>query len=260
MDARSIAADFAATIGADPSVRSILLVGSAARGLTDASSDVDLLVIAEPDLVPAGPPGAVRRFRLPRGHGAFEKWSSAGRFVDVEIVSPTAVEQLVARLADGSASEADLLLAAAIHDAAHLAGEPAPALAYPAPLATAVAERHLAGLVPSSAIFAASYERGDVLAYASRQADLTIRVIGLLGAVNRQFIPTAAPKWLPSWIDRCALRPDETTAALERAITNPSAGAAARVDELVAAVLDLVDAHVSDVSTAAARYALTLRP
>ena len=260
MDARSIAAHAAASIGAHADVRSVALIGSTARGLGDDASDIDLLVLSSAVVDVEPPAPATRLFRLARPDGSFEKWRLASTLIDVEIRSCVAVSDELARVESGSTDPAAILIGSALHDAELLIGDPLPTVSYTDPLAIAQARLHLDGLVGSASIRRVSHKRGDVLAYAQRQADLSMRIVGLLGAINRVFVPAAAPKWLPYWIDRCETRPAKTLEVLEAAITNPSEPASGAVDDLLLGVLDLVDRHVPETSTAAARYALTLTP
>lgn len=260
MQPRSIAAEIAASVGARHEVRSVALVGSFARGLGDDSSDVDLLVVADGSFAFDPPEPATRLFRLSRPDGAFEKWTFGSTLVDIEVVSSGAIDRVVRGVADGTAQGHDLLLASALHDAHLLTGDRLPTLCYGDALAAAQARRHLDGMIGAATILSLSHARGDAIGFAHRQSDLSIRVIGLLGAVNRILVPTDAPKWLPYWVERCPTRPSGVLAILERAIREPCAEAAAAVDTMLVAVLDLVDEHVPDASTAAARYTLTLSP
>ena len=205
-------------------------------------------------------------FGVPTATGWFTKLEHEGRYIDVESVD-TAVLARAADALDGTAAPAGwaVRLAAGLRDAIAVQGHGELArwqdrLAYRDETATAEVAARAAHLLAPTALFELTGARGDVLSFTARLSRLLLDVVALLGAVNRRFVPVDDPKWLPWHLDQLPLRPTDTDARIRHALTDPSPATMADLDDLVAATLDLIDAHVANVDTRAARYAVGLRP
>jgi Nucleotidyltransferase domain len=256
-----------------PGLAMALVTGSAARGLADEASDLDLVLYWEEvdrdRLRAAGrldALGARRLFGVATEEGFFEKYVCEGRFVDVESVRLDVLELAVGALTSGGAMPDGLAkVAAGLRDARAVAG-PAELEKWRARFVysdeVAVAEVGVRGrrLVSPSALFELTYVRGDVLSFAARLSRVLLDAVGLLAAANRVFIPVDDPKWVPWHLGRLRHVPPNVVERIDLALREPSPVSMIDIDGLLTEVLDIVDEHVPGADTRAARFATSLRP
>ncbi len=249
-----------------------LVTGSVARGLSDDDSDLDVHLyfdevdrVALEDAPRVDAIGGRRIVGVTRATGYLEKYWLDDRYLDVESVSTVVLDVAAEALASGQATDQVLGLACSLHDALVLRGGDDLArwqarLVYGDELARHQVRSRGVRLLAPSVLYRLSFARGDTLSYAARVSAVMLEVVGLLGAVNRAFLPLSEPKWLPWHLDRLELRPPDLQARLDAGLTRPDPSAVADLDRLVSEVLDLVDVHVPDASTAPARFVLDLDP
>jgi len=249
-----------------------LVTGSAARGLSDDASDLDVYLYC--DQVDRASLEATPRVEQLGGHrvvgveratGYFEKYWLDGRFVDVECVSTVVLEVAHEALVTGAATDQVLSLACSLRDAGARRGGDELArwqeqLVYGDELARHQVQARGVRLLAPSVLHRLSYLRGDTLSYEVRASGVLMDVLGLLGAANRAFLPLAEPKWLPWHVERLEHRPADLLERVDAGLTRPDAASVADLDRLVHEVLDLVDDHVPGASTTAARFVLALDP
>ena len=249
-----------------------LVVGSVARGLADAASDVDIYLYCDRVDHDAGEPrlgaiGGRRLFAIATPSGCFEKYRvDDHRFVDVERVATATLDEVVTALhrADPLPAAAEKT-AAGVRDAIAIIGADVLAqwrgrLVYPDRLARAQAAAHLPILLSPVALWRLTLARGDCLSFAARVSDTLINGVALLGAVNRAFVVSAEPKWLPWQLERLPLRPERMMDRVNEALTDPTIDRMRDLRTLLDEILALVDAHIDGVDTSAARFALALQP
>jgi hypothetical protein len=250
----------------------VLLAGSAAKGTADAFSDLDVIVVwdGEPDgaFLEAAPlPGGDRLTNVvhPDG-GRVEQYWVGDLKVDVASMRRSSVEELLddvvvrfdpdpmkQKVCQGFAEGVALHGAPALEElrASHLAS-------FPDGLVTALVGAHLR-FVPLWAPLRMGLERGDLIAYYDLVLVDVRAVLAVLAALNRVWWSvTPEAKWNAHLLERCALAPDRTAARLQRLLAEPSAEAVADVDHLLREVVDLVEQHAPEVSTAAVRRVLDL--
>jgi hypothetical protein len=258
---------------ASSDLRMGLVTGSAARDLADDRSDLDVYLYWDAvDVAALSAPqrfdaiGARPAFGIPTATGWFTKLEHDGRYIDVESVD-VAVLSRAAEALGGSAAPVDwaVRLAAGLRDAVAVNGQRDLAawqdrLAYRDETAAAEVAARAPTLLAPTALFELTYARGDVLSFTARLSRLLLDVVALLGAVNRRFIPVDDPKWIPWHLAQLPHRPPDMEGRLRDGLTAPSPATMADLDGLVAATLDLVDEHVANADTRAARFALRLRP
>jgi len=248
-----------------------LVAGSVARGLVDDASDVDVYLYRARVDHEAGEPrlGAVggrRRFAMATPTGCFEKYSVGDRFVDVQRVAISALNDVVAALHRAAPLPPSVeKTAAGLRDAIALVGGDVLArwqgrLEYTDQLAGAQAAAHLPRLLPPVALWRVTLERGDRLSFAARVSDTLLHGVALLGAVNRVFVVSAEPKWLPWQIDRLPLVPERMMDRVNEALTDPTVDRMRDLETLLHEILGLVDAHIEGVDTSVARFTLALQP
>ena len=249
-----------------------LIAGSAARGLADDASDLDVyLHFGEVDRATLEatarlePLGARRIVGADRAAGYFEKYALDGRFVDVECISTVVLEVADEALTSGEATDQVLALAGALRDAVAVRGSDELArwqarLTYTDELARHQVRARGLRLLRPSALHRLTYARGDTLSFEARVSAVLLDLVGLLGAVNRTFLPLAEPKWLTWHLARLGHQPPELLARIDAGLTRPDAATMADLDRLAQEVLDLVDEHVPEATTAPARFVLDLDP
>jgi predicted nucleotidyltransferase len=253
-------------------VSMVLLTGSVARGLSDDASDLDLYLYCDDvdraslETTPRVEQlGGRRVVGVDGATGYFEKYWLDDRFVDVEVVSNVVLDVADEAVTSGAATDQVLGLACSLRDAVARRGGDELArwqgrLVYGDELARHQVQTRGVRLLAPSVLHRLSYLRGDTLSYEVRLSAVLLDVVGLLGAVNRAFLPLAEPKWLPWHLERLDHRPPDLLARLDAGLTRPDAATVADLDRLVHEVLDLVDEHVPDASTAPARFVLALDP
>jgi hypothetical protein len=254
-------------------LRMALITGSVARGLEDASSDLDVYLywervdtsgVSDPERFT--PIGADRAFGLATATGWFSKLRVDDRYIDVEDVAIDALSTAADALAGGEAPPGwAVKVAVGIRDALAVHGGDELVtwqrrLTYGDAAATAEVATRLPRLLAPSALYALTYARGDVLSFTARLSGVLLDLVAVLGAVNRRFIPVDDPKWLPWHLSRLTHIPVAFGEHVDAALTTPSPDAMAALDADIGETLDLVDRHVPGVDTRAARYAVRLRP
>lgn len=248
----------------------VLVTGSAARGLSDQFSDIDLYVYGPRDADAAlsmgeaiAASGASLLFGVPTPLGRFEKFRLGDRFLDVEQVDSSVLEAVAGRVQIGNIDPGDIKIAAGLRDAVAVSG--------PGKLATwndrlmftdqvAVAEVGRLGrdLLPPQAIYDLTWARSDPLSYAARISTVILAGVGLLGAVNRQWIAVHDPKWIPWQVERLTLKPNRVVERISDAVSRPTERSIDAATAMLEEILDLVDRHVVGADTRAPRFAITL--
>lgn len=196
-----LASEIAALYEDVGSPRMTLITGSAARGLADDASDLDIYLYRDdidPDQLSRAPDrlvvlGASRVFGIPTADGFFEKYQRAGRYVEIECVRLDALERAARAIADGRAlTGAVTKTAVGMRDAVPVVGADE-LRRWQARLtftdAVAIAEVVARGprLLAPSALFELTDARGDPLSFAARLSQVLLNVVALLGAANRAF-------------------------------------------------------------------------
>jgi predicted nucleotidyltransferase len=267
------ALDTAVRIGAlldADEVDMVLVTGSAARGLADRSSDIDLYVygarsaeaaLSMHDALRAS--GARLVFGVPTPVGRFEKFRLADRFVDVEQVDSGVLETIAGRVQIGDIERDDIKIVAGLRDAVAVSGAATLAmwndrLALTDRVAVAEVARLGRDLLPPRAIHDLTWARSDPLSYAARMSAVLLAGVGLLGVVNRPWIAVHEPKWIPWQVERLAIRPDDVVERISDAISHPTERSIDAATVVLEEIVDLVDEHVDGADTRVPRFALEL--
>ena len=253
-------------------LRMALVTGSAARGLADSTSDIDIYLYC--DALEGSPPD-VERYQMVRARptfqistptGWFAKLEHEQRYVDVEAIDVSELGRAVEALS-GPAPPAPwaVKVAAGLRDAIAIVGPDDldvwnRRLTYRDETAAAEVTARSARLLSPVALFALTYERGDVVSFAWRVSRLVLDTLALLGAVNRRFIAVEDPKWIPWHIAQLDRRPARFDERTRTALSAPTAKAMTDLHAAIEDTLDLVDVHVAGADTRAARFALALTP
>ena len=249
----------------------VLVTGSTSRGIADRSSDVDVyLYLADgadatrsmqPSLAASG---AVLLFGVPTATGRFEKFRLGGRYVDVEQVGCGVLDAIAGRVAMGSVDPNDIKTIIGVRDAIALHGASTLRTWQERTLLTDQLANSEVGrlggrILSPRALYDLTWARADELSYVARVAPVLLAGLGLLGAVNRQWVSIDDPKWMPWQVDRLAVKPPALLDGFRTALTVPTEDSTDVADGLLDEILDLVDEHVEGADTRPARFSLHLR-
>lgn len=250
----------------------VLVTGSAARGVSDQSSDVDLhlyrtnLVGTPESLQPSlAAGGATLIFGQPTTTGRFEKFQLDGRYIDVEQVDMELLNAIAGRIEMGVVETADIKSIVGVRDAIAIAGADTlrtwhDRLKMTDDVATSEARRLAGRIRPVRALCALTWARSDEISYFARVSPVLLAGLGLLGAVNREWVATDDPKWLPWQIERLDVKPPGLLDGFRAALTAPTVQSTELADGLLRDILNLVDEHIDGADTRAARFILRLGP
>jgi hypothetical protein len=267
--ARQIAAIYAR----HPSVWTIGVAGSTARGEADPHSDLDLIVLWETldpgwfEPAPLAALGARRFTHLetdPEG-GRLEQYHWDELKVDVAHGSLEREGRRIRSVLEGcSLDPAAHKALAALADAQPLyRGEKLEALqaglaAWPAELVRGVIDQYLF-IFPSFAMRELTLERGDMLGFYDYALRGARSVVGLLFALNRRFLAAEAElKGALAGLERLLDRPADARARLERLLVHPAPESIEDFYALVDEVLTRIEKAAPGIDTVRARAVLRL--
>jgi hypothetical protein len=268
--AREIAAHYAGQSG----VRMIALGGSAARGLADAYSDLDMAVywdeldrawLAEPPLAAAG--GERFTYRLLfDDQVAVEQYQIGEAKLDVAHFAlawwDTAVADVLER-ADITPDKQEVL--DGFLSAVPFYGQPlyeqwrARIAAYPDELARRMIQRHLA-FPPGWVLEQHGLARGDLLSFYAMVCEMMQNLLGVLAGLNRMYLSMEKPKRSADLLGRMPIAPRDAAARMHALLTIDRRHAVAALTDLIAEVLDLVEQHMPEVDTSRTRMIQRMPP
>jgi hypothetical protein len=261
------AREIAGVYAAQPNVRMIALGGSAARGLADDYSDMDLAVywhgldrawLAEPPLQTAG--GERFTYRLLFDEQvAVEQYQLGEAKLDVAHFSLAWWDQAVADVlerADMAPEKQEVL--EGFLSAIPFYGEPlyqqwrARIAAYPDELARKMIRQHLA-FPPGWVLEQHGLARGDLLSFYAMVCEMIQNLLGVLAGLNRQYLSMEKPKRSADLLQRLPIAPRDAAARVDAILTIDRRQAIAALTDLIAEVLDLVERHMPEIDTSRTR-------
>jgi hypothetical protein len=261
------AREIAGWYAGQPNVRMIALGGSAARGLADAYSDMDMAAyweeldrawLAEPPLGPAG--GERFTYRLLfNDQVAVEQYQLGEAKLDVAHFSLTWLEQAVADVLERANMTPDYQeVLDGFLSAIPFYGEPlyeqwrTRIAAYPDELAHKMIRQHLA-FPPGWVLEQHGLARGDLLSFYAMICEMIQNLLGLLAGLNRQYLSMEKPKRSADILQRMPIAPQDAAARIQAILTIDRQQAVAALSELIAEVLDLVELHMPEIDTSRTR-------
>jgi hypothetical protein len=268
-----MATDLSAAYLAQTPPRAILLTGSAAKGVSDAFSDLDLILYYE------NPPSAndleAVRATLPvsdvRVSADHETGSTMERYVlqgvecqvahlpvaqwerDMAAVldacePATLVEKAIIGLLEGIALHGDDLITRWQERAA----------SYPEDLARATVEHYLR-FFPLWLVAEQWRTRDATIFYYQMLVEVSINLLGVLAGVNRRYYSSFQFKRLHHFAGALPLAPGRLADRLDEMFALDPVDASMAMERLVAETILLVEAHMPAVDTASARQRLGQR-
>lgn len=260
---RALAEHAAQHYAANPQVAAVLLAGSVARGTADQYSDIELDIfwLAEPDnagrLAPIAHAGGTLLYQEADANEWADGFLIGGVKVDTSQFLVSTAEQWLADLADRADPEAEKqLLIAAIQHGEPLHGHWLIAdwrarARYPGALARAIVAENLSFRPRFFLEMLAA--RDDLLLLYKCLADVEQLVLNVLLALNQQFLCHPHHKWLEWECAQLRIAPPDLAARLKRILRAEPSAAVAQLHTLIEELFDLVDRHMPDLGTAAAR-------
>jgi len=270
--ARDVAAHYASRSG----VAFIILGGSAARGETDAWSDLDILVywdapdpawLETPPLEQAGARRFTWRVTFP-DEVWLEQYLIGAQKIDVAHCSLAWWEQIVAEVVDQAdptdwkqGTVGGFLDSVALHGAAGHERWRRRIAHHPDALARHMVESHLF-FYPPWVIENQGLARGDLFAFHDVMMEAIRNLLAVWAGLSRVYFAKEKLKRPGRAAERMAVRPRDAGARIDALFTLPRERVPAALGALITETLDLVDVHRPDVDTARARrvFAMTLDP
>lgn len=267
--ARQIATAYVAEAGP----RGILLTGSAAEGVSDFYSDLD--VIAYYDQLPSDAQLRLARRRIeatdfrPRGarnddfcveeyliggvecemlHTTVPAWERQMQLVLEEHQPAGLAQKAIGGLLDGLA----------LHDDNLIRDWKLRAARYPDGLRRAMVEQYLR-FFPIWYARDRLASRDAILWHAQVLVEATQNILGILAGLNRLYYSPFQFKRLRRFVSAMRLAPDNLPARLDGLFALDPTSAAAELERLVAETVTLVEAHLPDVDTSEVRRTLGAR-
>jgi hypothetical protein len=249
------------------SVCMIALGGSAARGLADAYSDMDMAVyweeldrawLAEPPLKPAG--GERFTYRLLfDDQVAVEQYQLGEAKLDVAHFSLAWLEQAVSDIQERADMTPDYQeVLDGFLSAIPFYGEPlyqewrTRIAAYPDELARRMIRQHLA-FPPGWVLEQHGLARGDLLSFYAMVCEMIQNLLGVLAGLNHQYLSMEKPKRSADILRRMPLTPRDAAARVQAILSIDRKQAVAELSALISEVLDLVEQHMPEIDTSRTR-------
>lgn len=267
--ARRVAAELVARTGP----RAILLTGSAAEGLSDEFSDIDLIVYHETlpssdrlaaarDALRAVDVGAlggqeaesyIEQFTL-RGvtcqvaHLTVASWERDMASVLEQFEPGTVVEKALSGLLAGVALHGNDLIERWQARAAH----------YPEELARATVERHLQ-VFPLWIVAERWQTRDATIFYYQSLVETSLNLLAVLAGLNRLYCSSFQFKRLHRFAGKMSLAPERLAERLDSIFALDPVEAGIAMERLIAETVDLVETHMPEIDTALVRGQIGVR-
>lgn len=253
--------------------RAVLLTGSAATGTSDAFSDLDLILYYEHP--PAPEQLAAVRATLQMSdarvtldpetgsgieeyvhqgvecqvaHLAIATWERDMRAVLEECEPATLVEKAIIGLMDGIA----------LHGSEVITGWQERAVVYPEELARATVEHYLR-FFPLWLVAERWRTRDATIFYYQMLVEVSLNLLGVLAGLDRRYYSSFQFKRLHHFARSLPLSPDRFADRLDDIFTRDPAAAGIAMERLVEETIMLIEAHMPEVDTTAARRNLGKR-
>jgi hypothetical protein len=251
-----------------------VLGGSVAQGVADRWSDCDTVVYW--DTIDAGwletPRAAMRgageRFTWVESYPG-NAWLEQYRFgrlkVDVAHVRLGWLDELIAGVLAGTdTTTTSLDVLRGVRESIVLFGEEeyepirARADAFPDELRLALVRSHLT-LMPSWVYDGMGRERGDLVVFYEYVLATMRNLVGILAGLNGVYVAPEKLKRVGAVVGRMPLTPPDAAARLDALLDLPRERVKPELDDLVARTLELVEEHLPEVDTGAARTIWSLQ-
>jgi hypothetical protein len=250
-----------------PSARAAMITGSAAEGISDHFSDLDMTVYYDGEL-----PSEAFLAQIREGHGAPERAWFMGERADGNIAEAyeqdgvqaqighatiTAWENDIAEVLERWNADTPLhkamsgtLDCVAVHGEPYIERWKAKIRNYPDGLARAMVERWLE-FFPVWYVQDALDARDATLWHFQIRTETAYNLLGILAGLNRLYFTTFQFKKMERFLDQMPIKPERLGDRLEELFRQTSPAAAASLETLVREVLALVAREMPDVDIGA---------
>jgi hypothetical protein len=258
-----------------PAARAAMITGSAAEGVSDFHSDLDMTVYYEGEL-----PGEEELARIRAAHGAPDRVWLLGDRAEGNIAEAYELHGIQAQIGHTTIAgwERDIaevlekfnadtplhkamsgtLECVAVFGEERMARWKDRIAAYPDGLRRAMVEKHLQ-FFPVWSYQRALETRDAVLWQHQILTEAAFNLLGVLAGLNRLYFTTFQFKKMRRFLDKMAMRPDRLDERLEGLFVQAPAEAASSLEVLVREVVELVERELPDVDTGAAKKRLGQR-
>ncbi len=267
--AKRVAAEYVVQTGP----RAILLTGSAAEGISDSFSDLDLIVyydrLPSPDDLAAGRASLqatnIRTSSGEEPNSFLEEYVLQGVECQVAHLTIAAWERDMASVVEAfepatlvEKALSGLLDGVALHGGNLIEGWQARAAAYPEELARAAVEHHLR-FFPLWRVAERRRTRDATIFYHQMLVETSLNLLGVLAGLNHVYFSSFQFKRLHRFVDTLGLAPERLADRLDGVFALDPVEAGIAMERLVDETIRLVEAHMPMVDTAPTRRHLGVR-
>jgi hypothetical protein len=118
---------------------------------------------------------------------------------------------------------------------------------YPDALALKIVRRHRRFFVPGYLLNQA-YRRGDVLAYYDGVCVMLKNLLNIWAGLNRVYLSTEEPRWIEHYLGRMAIKPEDASARMRRALASDADEGVRILEGLMAETIALVEEHMPELA------------
>lgn len=258
-----------------PTCKAAMVTGSAAKGLSDNYSDLDLTIYYDAELPSEDDLTLIRQH-----HGAAErKWllgdRAEGGFAEAYDLDGIEVQIGHTTIANWEADIAKVLIeldcdsplqkalegtlaCQALYGAAYIDQWQARLAAYPPALAEAMVKKHLA-FFPIWGLEAHFRTRHAPIWYYQILVEAAQNIVGVLAGLNRLYFTTFQFKRMGRFVQQMTIAPVDLTLRLERLFAAEQSMALAELEALVAETITLVETYMPTIDTTKAKRRLGWR-
>lgn len=261
---RRLAEIVAPAYAANPKVAAVLLAGSVARGTADRFSDIEIDIFWHDPPTDEDRMEPIRRsgWTLLYQHVDENEWADGFYIAGIKVDTSQFLVATLDRWLEDVAERADMEVEKQIRITAIQHGQPlygapqiegwrARAAEYPAALGRAMVAEHL--MFPSRELLEMFAERDNTLMLHRSLVDIAQRILDVLTALNRLYLPHPYHKWLDWEIGQMRVAPPRLASRLRETLRAEPRAAAEQIAGLIEETFALVERHMPDFDTAPAK-------
>ena len=244
-------------------IRMIVLGGSPSRNLSDAYSDLDIVMYwhtIDADYVQNQPlkQAGVERYHLmggPENGMCLETYYIDSLKVDVEHMTLNQWDQWMADVLEKHdptpwklQSMGGFSAAVVLRGRGHYEQRQRKLRRYPSELAKRVIKQNMRFFV-KDCLLNQGYRRGEMLFFYDGMCAMFKKLLMILGALNRMYLSMDEPRWIEHFLTQMKIKPDRCWQRIKTALDMGDEKSLAILDDLMEDVMALVKEHMPDVDT-----------
>jgi hypothetical protein len=221
-----------------------VLSGSPPKGLSDAYSDLDIIVFWSDIDVEWLETDPLRDVDCERKY--FRKMGSEDIYLESQYFGPLKVD--IGHVTTKSwKNEVEDVVVRHEADPSKMAEWKSRLEPYPDELAEKVVRMHRRFFVPGYLLNQA-YNRGDVLAYYDGTCQMLKNLLDILAGLNKMYLSTEEPRWLSYYLGEMRIKPDRAEERFNAVLAEPAERAVVELESLMVDVLALIAEHMPQVN------------